>query len=223
MADHQQNLSLWKWLFNMRLHARIGAAVAVIFSCGIAGGLAAHHLPHAQYIIWGASGALLIAGLVALHRSAEVEPEAAPNPCHGTCSAACGSEPTKSEYPPSVFTRRYWGWVALGCAVAVFLAPSPPKKVVREAAPVSAAKTNQVALIEKTNAPATTAPDVPPSLKLQGIHLLPRHPAAIINGKTYIAGDVVAGFSVVQINPDSVMVEKDGEKHLLLLASGARR
>jgi hypothetical protein len=222
MQDNQERLSMWKWVLNMRLHARIGAAVSVIFACGIGGGLAARYLPHGEIFVWGSSAGLMVAGLLALRRGAESESEQEQSADAGFSTPQSTDQVTQPEYRPSVFTRRYWGWVSLGCAVAVFLAPSSKPKVVARASPPSVVQKKQPPPPPlETNEPAIAMPTpvVFPTLKLQGIHLLPRHPAAIINGKTYVAGDVVAGVSVVQINSDSVMVEMGGEKRRLLLAN----
>lgn len=187
----------------MRLQARIGVAASVmgVFGIGIAQG--SRFVSHDGIFVWCLAGVLVAAALLLLRRQPDAEPE---EECRGALDT--GWVPQQSgdlappEYSASVFTRRYWGWVTLGCGVIAVLVARPQIAP----APIPAA----ARLVTKAlppPPPVVIPPPAPvefPKLKLQGIHFLPSHPAAIINGKTYVAGDVIAGVKIVTINPDSV-------------------
>ena len=216
-------LMLGKWRLNMRLHARIGVAASVIGVTGIGVAHGCHLVSHHEILAWSLSGLLIAAALLLLRRQEEAEAEDEASSVPDTCSAP--RQPgaiAPPKYSTSVFTRRYWGWVTLGCGVIVALvtpsqhAPAPPP-----AAPKLVAKVVPPPPLV-TNPPVIISPPVAvkfPMLKLQGIHLLPSHPAAIINGKTCVAGDMIAGVKVVAINPDGVLVELAGQERFLILGS----
>lgn len=218
----------WTWVLNMRLHARLGVAAAVIGSCGITAGLTSLWLPHRQTFVWGGSIGLLIAGLLLLRRPTSSEAEELSSATVASDPAASSSsEVARPEYSTSVFTRRYWGWVILGCAMAALAAPPRNKPVVVQAKEPAAPVRKKVAPppAPATNPPVAGAPAEPvkfPPLRLQGVHLLPGHPAAIINGKTCVPGEVIAGVSIVEIDRDSVTVEFSGEQRRLVLGKDAR-
>ena len=225
-SDERPILPLWKRLLSMRQHARLGVAVSAIGLMAIGVPPAAQLVARPQILTGGLAALLIVAGVVLLRRPADEDLDESAGTDNGASLPTYSEAAGIPEHSSSVFTRRYWGWVALFCGVVAFLAtpPSkapapPPQLVMRKKLPPPP----PVA----TNEPVVPLPPPPqtefPPLKLQGIHLHPSHPAAIINGKTYVAGDIVAGVSIVSVSPDSVMVERAGEKRLLVLASSLSR
>jgi hypothetical protein len=90
-------------------------------------------------------------------------------------------------------------------------APSPIVAPAPAPAPVPVAAPPLV-----TNSPPATNA-TPPKLKLQGIISLdPKHPTAIINGKSVDVGDSIGGFRVKAISSSSVQLQRpDGSQQTL--------
>lgn len=61
------------------------------------------------------------------------------------------------------------------------------------------------------------APPKPALLKLQGITYNPRHPSAVINGKTLFIGERLGEFRVKAIGPDSATLVSGGHATVLVL------
>jgi len=57
-----------------------------------------------------------------------------------------------------------------------------------------------------------------PALKLHGIFYNKTKPAVVLNGRTFYIGGTIHGARVVQIDPESVTLEWNGETHLVELA-----
>lgn len=183
MPETGHHLKFWKWLLNMRIHARFGVAASVIGLFGIGVAQGSGFIAHREIVVWCLAGVLVATGVLLLRQpEAEVEEVESDVPNSVFVPQQPG-DIAPPECATSVFTRRYWGWVALGCGVMVVVAagqlpaPAPfqaaPRLVAKELPPPPQA----------TNPPVIVPPPAPvelPALKLQGIHLLPSHPAAKI-------------------------------------------
>jgi hypothetical protein len=118
----------------------------------------------------------------------------------------------------------YWGLIlTIFGIIVIFIAPY--KKVEARAAP---ARTNAPAVKKiaatPTNGPAAVATNAPPPkpvtfppLKLQGIIYNQTRSSALLNGRTYFAGDWVGDARLVAIGPTNAVLEIEGQQRGLVL------
>ena len=64
--------------------------------------------------------------------------------------------------------------------------------------------------------PVTTEPEQPAVPELQGIFPDPINPTALLNGRRYKPGAVVEGFTLVAIEEDRVVLEREGTRYELV-------
>jgi len=112
----------------------------------------------------------------------------------------------------------FWGMVAGFCALTTsFIMPSyrPPMVQTRALKTNTPPATSSVPLL--ATAPQPAAPRPFPALALQGITYQGKASSALINGKTLFIGEHVNGAVIVNITPNSVTLEMDGESKVLEL------
>jgi len=94
--------------------------------------------------------------------------------------------------------------------------PAEPVTNVIVAATVPTIFNTNSSSVEVTN---TVVPKPePPAFKLQGIFFNPKHPSAMVSGKTVFVGDRVKGAKVISIEPETVtIVTQEGETKVMEL------
>jgi hypothetical protein len=123
-------------------------------------------------------------------------------------------EPEENSAP--IFSQRYCGFILSTFGVIVRVVIPGDAEAIEVAART---EQREKPVVEHTNTVEQPKPlrvDFP-DLRLQGVACSKANPSAIINRKTYFIGDLVEGVKVASILPDSIILEKDGEKRVYLL------
>jgi hypothetical protein len=155
-----------------------------------------------------------LGGLLALIGKHFSKPSPAPQQDSGKISLGANSADQEDTSSP-IFSSRYCGFIltTFGVIVRVVIPGDADAIEVaarteqREKADNSAEVTNKV---EQATSMHVDFPD----LRLQGVVCSKASPSALINRKTYFVGDVVDGAKVATILPDSIILEKGGEKRV---------
>jgi len=121
---------------------------------------------------------------------------------------------------------QYWGlMLTIFGIIVIFIVPfekvaareakaaAPKEKIVKKGVPV--AVTNEP---PKPPPPPEPKPVAFPVLKLQGLVYRGEDSSALINGRTYFVGDIVADTKVISISPTNVVVEREGQRKELQMA-----
>jgi len=111
------------------------------------------------------------------------------------------------------FSLRYWGpaIVLFGMALFVF-SPECVTQLQQRAQDWAAARKARATAVAKVETPAPITNEV---LRLGGIFTGNAQPGAMINGKYYRLGDQVGMAVIIGINPDSVLLEENGQQQIL--------
>jgi hypothetical protein len=126
------------------------------------------------------------------------------------------TKPDEEGAADSIFNPRYCGFILTTFGVIVRVVIPGDTDIVEVAART---EQREKAEAEKTNVVEQVKPlhtDFP-ELKLQGVVCSKATPSALINRKTYFINDMVEGAKVESILPDSIVLEKNGEKRVYLL------
>jgi hypothetical protein len=123
---------------------------------------------------------------------------------------------------------QYWGlMLTIFGIIVIFIVPfqkveareakaaAPKEKVVKKVVP--AMVTNEPPKPPPAPAPPPPKPVVFPELKLQGIVYRGADSSALINGRTYFVGDIIADAKLMSISETNVVVERDGQQKVLQL------
>ena len=139
-------------------------------------------------------------------------------------------EPEGPHGPFLLVNLRYWGlMLTIFGIIVIFIVPyqkveaqepkaaAPKEKVVKKVVPM--AVTNEPPKLAPVPAPSPPKPKpiVFSDLKLQGLVYRGEDSSALINGRTYFVGDIIAGAKLLSISETNAVVERDGQQKELIL------
>ena len=137
-------------------------------------------------------------------------------------------DPEAPTGPFLLVNLQYWGlMLTIFGIIVIFIVPfqkvearepkpaAPKEKVVKKVVPV--AVTNEPPKPPPAPAPPKPRPVVFSDLKLQGLVYRGEDSSALINGRTYFVGDIIAGAKLISISETNAVVERDGQQKELLL------
>ncbi|HEV2393611.1 MAG TPA: hypothetical protein VG146_14760 [Verrucomicrobiae bacterium] len=165
-------------------------------------------------LVWMASrpaGLLASKPQIAPLRKAVIETPGSPAGVSSTRMPAASAPVTSASVP---LTRADMGFApkpGLDNMTATVPAPTPL------AGSASASAQTAIAQAGSNLTSQAQAPPKPALLKLQGITYNPRHPSAVINGKTLFIGERLGEFRVKAIGPDSATLVSGGHATVLVL------
>ncbi len=123
--------------------------------------------------------------------------------------------------PFILFNVAYWGVMLIFLGITIiFLTPRPregAKPAVVHAAVVKPKPHPQTNAAALPPAPIAENTNHFPEIKLQGVSYRKANPSALINGKTFFAGDHIGKAKIIVIDPYSVTLEVDGEFRVFAL------
>jgi hypothetical protein len=157
-------------------------------------------------------GALL--ALIGKHFS---KPSPAPQKDSGKISFGADN-PDQDDTSTPIFSSRYCGFILTTFGVIVRVVIPGDADAIEVAARTEQREKSEtsVEVTNKVEQPKPLHVDFP-DLRLQGVACSKATPSALINRKTYFVGDIVEGAKVTSIFPDSIVLEKGGEKRVYQL------
>jgi type II secretory pathway component PulC len=118
------------------------------------------------------------------------------------------------------FSLRYWGpAIVLFGIVLFYFSPECVTQLGQRAQRWATARKAKVQVVARVETPELVTNEV---LRLGGIFTGNAQPGAIINGKYYRLGDQVGTAIIIGINPDSVLLEENGQQQILKMRESVK-
>jgi len=205
----------------MNIWGRLGISVAIVAMFSIVTMEVLQGKAFYQVYRWAICAVLLAMGTFLLLVGAFV---------NAKIRASHRDDPESPQGPFLLVNLQYWGlMLTIFGIIVIFIVPyqkvearepkavAPKEKVVKKV--VAMTVTNEPPKLVPLPAPAPPKPKpvVFPDLKLQGLVYRGEDSSALINGRTYFVGDIIAGAKLISISETNAVVERDGQQKELVL------
>ena len=205
----------------MNIWGRLGISVAIVAMFSIVMLEALQGKAFYQVYRWAICAGLLAMGTFLLLVGAFV---------NAKIRASHRDDPEGPTGPFLLVNLQYWGlMLTIFGIIVIFIVPyqkvearepkaaAPKEKVVKKVVPMTVTNEPPKPVPVPAPPPPKPRPVVFSDLKLQGLVYRGEDSSALINGRTYFVGNIIAGAKLISISETNAVVERDGQQKELLL------